>query len=66
MIENVIESAQNRIMARRKKSEYEFMKMKNRDVDSALKEGWEIQKSHKTTATLKRKKRKDVWLEDRV
>jgi DNA sulfur modification protein DndB len=66
MLDNVHEAKELRSLALLKKQEYDFISVKKADLQEALDQGWQVQREGKTRIRLRRPKRKDVLLEDRV
>ncbi len=66
MIRNVLAESEVVGLARVRRQPKEFVTVKPDEVDNYERKGWEVQRINKKTVRLFRKKRRAIWLEDRV
>ena len=53
-------------IARKKSNRYVFMTIAQKELDEYIEKGWEISKKNKTSYRIKKIKRHDIFLEDKV
>src|SRR5688500_2393752 len=53
-------------LARKKTKAYDQLTVKLKDLDEYLSDGWKVARKRKSSATIRRQKKHDVLLEDRI